>query len=108
MVHGTGNPIFPSEDTIDKWRIGIAAYRRAAQDGIDQHQCFLIGRAAIMAEFPEISPDEAAKMVCDAVGWITRSDHKDWFYAGRPEKKWIWPPTAEGVGLKRWVNGELK
>ena len=84
MVHGTGNPVLPSESTIDQWRVGIAAYRKAAQADYHDHDCFLAGRAAIMAAFPEIGEDVAGEMVCDAVGWITRSEHKDWFYAGRP------------------------
>lgn len=98
-----GHPKTPDGPVMAIWRIGIAAYRRAAQLGFHHRDCTYVGTVAIMEAFPELSRVEAGHHMWNAHGWITGSERAKWFYAGRPKTRWIWPPTSEGVGDLRWV-----
>ena len=75
------------------------AYRAAARAEQTDQDCFNAGVSAMLAAYPEMV--EARREMCEAFGWVTRSEHADWFRQGIPSRTWIWPPTPEGVGHYR-------
>ena len=82
-----------------RWRVGLVAYRAAARAEEPDQDCFNAGVSAMLAAYPEMV--EARREMCEAFGWVTRSEYADWFRQGMPSKTWIWRPTPEGVGHYR-------
>jgi hypothetical protein len=102
MSHSAGPPIAPKDTpTLDRWRASLLAYRAARRAGGNDSEAHTAAAAITLANHPDMTPAEARQDVIDAIGWVTRSEYSEWFYRGTPRPAWIWPPTAEGVGLRR-------
>lgn len=100
MSHGTGVPARPENgDTLDRWRVGIVAFRIAMREELSDNECHKAGVAAMQAAFPTME-DPGPQMV-QAIGSVPRSEYAAWFWAARPEREWIWPPDHRGVGHYR-------
>lgn len=59
--------------------------------------------AAIMAQHPDMSLDEARKHATDDVAWAS-SEHPKWFWDNPNRREWIWPPDRRGVGTYRYSD----
>lgn len=102
MVHGTGIPVRPhNEPQLASWRVGLVAFREAARAGYQHLECSQAGVLAIIAAFPDVTEAGARQAIVDAVGWVTRSEHAEWFRKGVPCREWVWPPSDGDVGLYR-------
>ncbi len=81
MQHGTGLPVYPANEKIlDIWRVGIVAYRAVYLKVRSDYPAFVAGRAAVMEAYPDLSEADAGRAVSEGVGWITRTEHVDWFW----------------------------
>ena len=101
MANGTTNPPGPRDEaTRARWRVCLVAYREAARAERDHQACWDFGVKAMQAAFPQIGIEQARSEMSAAIAWVA-IDHGDWFNRGVPRREWIWPPTAEGVGLFR-------
>lgn len=94
-------PAYPKNDAVLAiWRVGLVAYRDAARAELPYVDWHRSGVTTMMASFPDLSRAEAGSHMIDAVAWASRN-HNEWLTRGVPKREWIWPPTAEGVGLYR-------
>ena len=105
MDQGTGAPVFPTNSAVlDRWRVGIVAFRDAMREERPHHECYLAGVAAMQAAFPDML--DANTQMTEAIGWVTHSEYAKWFWAAQPRREWIWPPDHRGVGHYRTPAGD--
>ena len=105
MDQETGAPVFPTNSAVlDRWRVGIVAFRDTMREGRSHRECHQAGVDAMQAAHPEMT--DAGRQMSDAIGWITRSEYAGWFWAAQPRREWIWPPDHRGVGHYRTQAGE--
>ena len=95
------NTIRPeNECVLAIWRVGLAAYREAARRTVFPSEHDAAGKAAILAAFPELSPQEASRHLIQAVAWAS-DHHHEWLNRGAMKREWIWPRDHRGVGYHR-------
>lgn len=86
-----------NEEVLAIWRIGLVAYRDALRQELHVSKCYQAAADAIREKHPDLTEREAKRHAITAVAWASRH-HNEWLNKGVPKRKWIWPPTAEGVG----------
>ena len=96
-----GPPASPRNEAVRAlWRVGLVAYREAARAELEYIEWHRAGVAAMIASFQNLNKEEASSHMTGAVAWAS-TYHNEWLMRGVPKREWIWPPTAEGVGLFR-------
>ena len=72
MHQGTGIAPHPKDAAVlDRWRVGIIAFRDTMREGQSHHECHLAGVAAMQAAFPNML--DAGTQLTEAIGWVTHS-----------------------------------
>jgi hypothetical protein len=66
------NTIHPEDERVLAiWRVGLVANREAARRTAFQGEHHSAGKAAILAAFPELAPQEASRHIIQAVAWAS-------------------------------------